>query len=213
MHAFTPERRLAPPLAAVAVVPALRAAASRSPADLVAALQSNDAATRGSAWQGAAAYGAAAVTPLGGIVSDDFEIMRSARRALWVITRHAGRPGAEQEAAAVSKRLCELLASGPTLLRREVLWMLSEIGGDDAIPAIAALLADPVLRGDALCSLMRLPGRKATAALNTAFKTASDDFKYAVADALRKRGESLKSFPSQKLLPVRPTSVSQPAAQ
>jgi hypothetical protein len=91
--------------------------------------------------------------------------------------------------------------------------MLSEIGGDDAIEPMAALLMNVDLRSDALCALARLPGRKITAMLKSAFARASEDFKSALADALRQRGETIRGYPSQKLTPTRATTVTQAASQ
>ena len=88
----------------------------------------------------------------------NFEISRSAKRALYKIVRHAGRPGAKKEAKAVERELIPLLKSDAVTVRREVLWMLSEIGEDDAIAPMAALLTDKEVREDARCALMRLPG-------------------------------------------------------
>lgn len=190
-------------------------AASAPPVDeLLAKIRSTDDAVRGPAWQGAAPYGAAAVKPLAGVMSDaNFEIARSAKRALWVIVRHAGRPGAAREAQAVAKEVASLLPSGSAAVRREALWMLSEIGSDDSITAISALLSDNDVRADALAALMRLPGRKSTAAIKTAFSSAPEEFKFALADALRRRGEKVSGYPSQKLVPTQKTTVThQPPA-
>jgi hypothetical protein len=72
---------------------------------------------------------------------------------------------------------------------------------------MAALLLDPEVREDARCALMRLPGRKATASLRSAFAAAPEEFKFALAESLRQRGEKVKGYPSQKLVPTRPTAV------
>lgn len=197
-------------VAAAALAGTAHAATAVAPAaeELLAKIRSTDDTVRGPAWQGAAPYGAAAVKPLAGVMSDaNFEIARSAKRALWVIVRHAGRPGAAREAQAVAKEVASLLPSGSAAVRREVLWMLSEIGGDDSIPAISALLSDNEVRADALAALMRLPGRKSTAAIKTAFSSAPEEFKFALADALRRRGEKVSGYPSQKLVPTRETTV------
>jgi HEAT repeat protein len=194
--------------AAAGLAAASHAAPPPSTDELVVRLRSRDDAIRGPAWQGAAPYGAAAVKPLASVMSDhDFETARSATRALWVIVRHAGRPGAAREAAAVARELTALLPDHPTPVRREVLWMLSEIAGDDAIAAMASLLSDSEVRSDALCALMRLPGRKSTGAIRTAVAAAPEEFKFALADALRKRGETVRGHPSQKLEPSRQTHV------
>lgn len=190
--------------AATAIGSATHAAESVSVTDLVARIKSTDDKVRGPAWQGAGPVGAPAVKPLAAVMTDpDFEVSRSAKRALYKIVRHAGRPGARKEAQAVEKELIPLLQNSAVLVRREVLWMLSEIGGDDAVAPMAALLTDKEAREDARCALMRLPGRNVTAALNSAFGRASDEFKSALAESLRARGEKVSGYPSQKLVPAR----------
>lgn len=205
----------------LAALAASALAATPSPAaeaaavdDLIARIKSVDDGVRGPAWQDAARFGAPAVKPLAATMAhDDFETARSAKRALWVIVRHAGRPGAGKESKAVTKELIALLGAGPAVVRREVAWMLSEIAGEDAIAPMAALLADKDLRADALCALMRFPGGKATAAIAAAFTSAPEDFKFALADSLRKRGEQVAGYPTQKLTPSRKTNVTyQPPA-
>ncbi len=168
---------------------------------------------RGAAWQGALIYGAPAVKALALVMADDdFETARAARRGLWVIVRHAGRPGSDREARAVAQELSALLVRHPLAVRREALWMLSEIGEDAAVAPMAALLTDPELRTPALGALLRLPGNKVTAALQSAWARAPEDFKFALADALRKRGAKIAGYPSQKLVPTRATTVAQPPA-
>ena len=190
--------------AATVIGSASHAAEVVSVSDLVARIKSTDDKVRGPAWQGAGPVGAPAVKPLAAVMTDpDFEISRSAKRALYKIVRHAGRPGAKKEAQAVEKELIPLLQNSAVPVRREVLWMLSEIGGDDAVAPMAALLTDKEVREDARCALMRLPGRKATVALKSAFGSASEEFKFALAESLRARGEKVSGYPSQKLVPAR----------
>ncbi len=166
--------------------------------------------TRCVALPGRAAYqaGAPAVKPLAEAMTDaDFEVARAAKRALYRIVRHAGRPGAQPEAKAVIKELVPLLQTAPAPVRREVLWMLSEIGGDEVIDPMAALLAGPETREDARCALMRFSSRKATAAFKTAFASAPEEFKFALAETLRGRGVKVSGYPSRKLTPDRQTTV------
>lgn len=194
--------------AAMAAATGVQAAATAAVDPLIAKIRTKDDAVRGPAWQGAAPHGAPAVKPLAEVMTDaDFEIARSAKRALWVIVRHAGRPGAAREAAAVTKELVPLLTNRPTAVRREVLWMLSEIAGDSVVDAISPLLADAEIRDDARCALLRIPGRKVNAALKAAMARAPEEFKYALADSLRLRGENVKEYPSRKLVPTRTTTV------
>ena len=60
---------------------------------LIERIKSPDEAISGAAWQSAGPYGAAAVTPLAALMADwDFELARKAKRALYLVVRHAGRP-------------------------------------------------------------------------------------------------------------------------
>jgi hypothetical protein len=179
-----------------------------SVAELITRIQSPDEAVSGPAWQGAQTYGAAAIQPLAELLANaDFEVARKAQRALCKITRHAGRPGAAQEAKAAETALIALLRHEKPAVRREALWLLSEIASDRAVRPMAALLTDEQAREDARCALMRLPGTRATAALRAAFRAAPEQFKYALADSLRRRGLRVEGYPSQKLVPSRPTTV------
>jgi HEAT repeat protein len=174
-------------------------------ADLVARITSTNDTVRGPAWQNAGPAGAPAVPELARVMTHaDFEIARAAKRALWQVVHHAGRPGAAAEATAVTAALLPLLKTATNPVRREVLWMVSEIGDDTVIPGVAALLTDAELRDDARCSLQRLPGNAATAALKAAFATAPEEFKFALAESLRARGETVTGYPSRKLVPTRP---------
>ncbi|MBI5384338.1 MAG: HEAT repeat domain-containing protein [Verrucomicrobia bacterium] len=208
----TTENRTATLLAgaALGLAAATRAADAISVDDLIAKIKSTDDKVRGPAWQSAGPAGAPAVKPLAALMTDpNFEIARSAKRALYKIVRHAGRPGAKKEALAVEKELIPLLKSDAVPVRREVLWMLSEIGTDDAIAPMAALLTDAEVREDARCALMRFPSKKATDALKSAFAIAPEDFKFALAESLRKRGQKVDGYPSQKLVPTKQTTVGQ----
>ncbi|MBN2505860.1 MAG: HEAT repeat domain-containing protein [Verrucomicrobia bacterium] len=211
MNASKPAALAATPLAALSQM--APAATSPTVEQLVAHIQNTNDSIRGPAWQNAGPAGAPAVKPLAGLMTHkDFEIARAAKRGLWKIVRHAGRPGAQAEAESVERELIPLLASTPHTVRREVLWMLSEIGTDRAVEPMAVLLADKDSREDARCSLMRIPGPKAVAALKTAFGAAPEDFKHALAHALRVRGETVAGYPTRKRVPTKQTSVKQPTS-
>lgn len=182
----------------------------KRPEKLMADLMNTNEVTRASACDAAPEYGATAVRPLAfSMGAPDFELGRRCKRALYKIVRHAGRPGAENEATAVQGKLVPLLSN--TMLavqvRRDLLWMLSEIGTAGAVEPIAALLADKELRDDARCVLMRLPCPEAGVALQQAFAGAPDEFKFALADSLRSRGEMVEGYPSKKLVPTAQTTV------
>ena len=175
---------------------------------LIERIRSPDETVSGAAWQSAGPYGAAAVEPLAALMADeDFELARKAKRALYRVVRHVGHPAAARERKAVERQLILLLGSSPSRVRREVVWMLSEIGSARAIGPMAALLADKELREDARCALTRHPAPGAVTALKSAFANASGDFKYALAESLRQRGEKVEGYPSRKLVPTAPTNV------
>jgi HEAT repeat protein len=175
---------------------------------LVSELQSLDETVRGAAWQNAATVGAPAVKPLAGLMThQDFEIARSAKRALWKIVRYAGRPKTETERKAVQAELVALLSTAPTLVRCEALWMLSEIGDPSIVSSVAKLLAEAEVREAGRCALERMPTSKATRALQRAMATTPGDFRFALGNSLRVRGDAGQGRASQQPQPSRPTSV------
>jgi HEAT repeat protein len=113
-------------------------------------------------------------------------VARAASRALAKIVHYAGRPGTGVQRKEVAAALIAALCAGqPAGVRRELVWLLSEVGDDEAVPPVAALLSDPELRDDARMVLERLPGIKATAALKAALPQAPEDFKPSLAHGLR----------------------------
>ncbi|MCP5115393.1 MAG: hypothetical protein GY953_31580, partial [bacterium] len=91
----------------------------------------------------------------------------------------------------------------PTEVRREVLWMISELSdAKQAAQPVAALLDNTDLREDARKVLERLPGDDAVAALQAGFTRADEGFKFHIAQSLRKRGVAVPGYPCQKLLPT-----------
>jgi HEAT repeat protein len=201
---------------------------------LIARIKDRDDKVRAAAWQRAGKVGAAAVKPLADLMTEtdaevarlakssgtakdeiayNLEVGRAAKHALWDIVRYVGRPGADDEKRPVVDRLCRLLGGGqPTAVLRAVLWMLSEIGGDEAVDAIRnipGILEDKEIREDARCAVERIPGEAATQALWDGLQAASDDFGLAIAQSLRVRGAEVdkEKYPSQKLVPNRQTKV------
>jgi HEAT repeat protein len=189
---------------AVALASASSGAEIPSMESLLSQLRNSDDNVRGPAWKNAGTYGAPAVEPLAKLMTDpDQETARAARRALGQIVHEAGRPGQSARAKAVSSSLVQLLSSSSTVVQAEALWLLSEIAGDTAVPAMATLLSNPQVREDARCALTRLPGQAASRALRSALASAPEDFKPALAQALRARGETVAGYPDQKLVPRR----------
>jgi HEAT repeat protein len=177
--------------------------------ELLAGVKDASDKARTQAWLEAGKAGAAAVKPVAEVMTDDdLEVARAAKRALWKIVRHAGRPGANKDKRAVEAELVGLLGDAqPASVRREVLWMLSEIGGGSSIKPIADLMTNVELREDARTALERIPGKGAVAALKTNFEAAPQDFRPNIAQSLRKRGEKVEGYPSLKLVPTKKTSL------
>ncbi len=179
---------------------------------LIERIQSGDANIRAAARDNAGQVGAAAIAPLAKIASDTdpekFEIAREANRAMQNVVYHAGRPGASDEAKAVSAELIKLVGSEPPLqFRRDVMWMIWQIAGPEAVAPVAALLTNADLRDDARMCLEGLPAAEAVAALRAGMQAAPDDFKPAMAHSLRKRGVDVPGVPDLRLVPTKQTSV------
>lgn len=176
---------------------------------LVAKIKDGDETVRTEAWLGAGDVGAPAVKPLAKVIIEgELEVSRAAMRAIWQIVRHAGRPGATGETKAVVAELDGLLGGDqPKGLRREVLWMVSEIGGDESVDPVAALLSDEDLREDARMVLDRIPGTKSLDALKAALLAVPDDFKINIAQSLRHRGVEVSGHACRKLVPTRKTGL------
>ena len=176
---------------------------------LIAKIKDKSDRVRAEAWLGAGEVGAPAVRPLAAVMTDkDLEVARAAKRGLWKIVRHAGRPRARDEKRVVVAELNGLLNDDqPTPVRREVLWMLSEIGRNKSIEPIAALLSNKELREDARMVLQRIPGKRSLAALKAGLKVAPEDFKLNIAQSLRQRGVRVRGLPCVKLVPTKKTNV------
>ncbi len=177
--------------------------------DLLTQIESGDPDVRTRAWLAAGAVGPTALQPLAKIVAEgSLEVGRAAQRAMWNIVHTVGAPEAEGKKQACAQ-LASLLADGhPTAVRRDIIWMLSEIsdGGED-VNSLALLLNNPELQEDARCALQRMPGDQAVVALKAGFAAAPDEFKYALADSLRRRGQNIDGYPSRKMIPTRQTQV------
>jgi len=185
------------------------AAGNKAVDELIAGIRDASDKVRTQAWLNAGKAGPAAVKPLAEVMTDsDPEVARAATRALWQLARHAGRPGAAKEKRAVETELIGLLGDkNPLSVRREALWMLSEIAGTNSVEPVAGLLKNDELREDARMVLERIPAKSAVAALKAAFEAAPEDFKANIAQSLRKRGQEMAGYPCQKLVPKKKTDL------
>jgi len=188
---------------------AVGAERTKAVADLIAKMKASNAEVRTKAWLGAGEVGWPAVTPLAEVMTDaNLEVARAAKRALWKIVRHAGRPGADQERQSVAVHVSSLLAGDkPVAVRREALWMLSEIGEKGLIKPIAGLLKNNELREDARMVLERIGDKGSLAALKDGFETAPEEFKPNIAQSLRKHGKKVRGYECVKLVPTKQTAV------
>ncbi len=195
--------------AAAAVLAAESNAADDAVGQLLAKIKDKSDKVRYEGISSAGPVGAAAVKPLVQTMTEgEMEVARAARRALWNIVRYAGRPKARKESAAVVQELLAALeGNAPVNVKRELMWMISELAGDEAVEPIAALIKDKDLREDARMVLQRLPGKKSLAALRTALETAPEEFRPNIAVSLRARGQKVAGYPSARLEPTLQTKV------
>ena len=175
--------------------------------ELVKDIRSDRPETRTAAWQQAGTIGAAAVKPLAQLCrAENPEVRRAAKRGLERIVRTVGAPGIQPARSAVIRELLDLLDdSQPVALRRDILWLLSEIAGDESVESIAVLLKHKALREDARMVLERIPGDKSLAALRQALASVPEEFTLPIAQSLRVRGETMdpQTYPCQKLVPTK----------
>ncbi len=181
---------------------------------LLERIKSDDPDVRTAAWLAAGNVGAPAIQPLAEIMAKgELEVSRAAKRAMWKIVRTVGAPGRDACKASVEAELIRLLAEGqPDAIRREALWMLSEIGGEKTIEAIRDIpniLENKAIREDARCCVERIPIQAAVEALKEGLEAAPPDFALALAQSLRARGVEVdkEKYPCQKLVPTKQTKV------
>jgi len=184
--------------------------------NLLSGIQASDPHVRTKAWLAAGEVGAVAVQPLAKVVDEgEMEVSRAAKHAMWQIVRHVGRPDGESKKkdAVVSELLALLNNTDSVPVRREVVRMLSEIGGNESVSAISSLLTHTDLREDARMTLERIPGNESLNALKSGLKSAPDDFKPNLAQSLRARGVDVEGIPCRKLVPTKQTNVKPLAAR
>jgi HEAT repeat protein len=173
-------------------------------------IKSADEAVRADAWMNAAAMGPEVLAPLAALVTHQpLEVTRAAKRAMWKIVHAAGAPGAANRKETSAQLVVIVTGDYPDEVRREVMWMISEISDSEAVEPVAAFLQREPLREDARLVLQRIPGRQAVSALQAAFEKAPESFKFALAESLRDRGVDVEGYPSQKLVPKKATHVSE----
>ncbi len=179
---------------------------------LIVKIKDKDDKVRAAAWQAAGKVGAQALKPLSAVAKEgELEVSRAANRAMWQIVRYTGRPGAESERKATVAALVEVFTDDqlPVQLRRDVIWMLSEVVTNDEFNPDDAgeMFKDAEFRDDMRMALQRIPGDNAIAALKAGLENVPDDFKPAIACSLRARGVDVPNVPCVKLKPTKQTKV------
>jgi hypothetical protein len=183
--------------------------------NLIAKIKDKSDKVRAEGWLNAAKVGADAIKPLAAVTTSgdsDLEVARAAKRALWQIVHNFNHLEAEDRRQAVLNNFQALLTDNwPDAFRREVLWMLSEIGGDSCVESITAALKTRDLIEDASCALQRIPGQASLDALKAALESVPKSYKNSIAHALRVRGvePGLDKYPQENLTPSKPVSPKQ----
>ena len=156
-------------------------------------IESNDAAVRRRAFEGILGLGIEAaaarlvrllVEPGGG---DDV----GARFALHGLAVHATRPGAEAERAAYAEALAAALDGDlHVAAKRFIIGELQLSGRDEAVPALAKLLASDDLAEGARMALLANPSQKAVEALREALPKAKGRLRVGILHALGLRNDA-----------------------
>jgi len=178
--------------------------------EILDGLRGNDDQQRADALDAGRKLGAGGIVPIAPLLGDDeTEVRRAGKRALESIVHDAGKGGAlGAQATEVEAQLIRALKQAKAdQARRDLIWFLSEVGGQPAVDTLAPLLQEKPVREDARCSLERIPLSTAVAALKTAFANAPEDYKFALAESLRNRGEKIEGYPSRRLVPTKSTEV------
>lgn len=185
-------------------------------AELIRKLKSDSNERRTQAWFECGPLGATAIPPLvalWGEADAALEVQRAARHAVFRIVRFSSRPEARQSRKPVLMELNRLVeANGPYQIRRELLWLLSEIAGEESLPILSRLLAQDAVREEACMALERIPGKRSLRILERSLAQAPTDFRPVLAAALARRGREVSGAPSRRLVPKARTQV-QPSSE
>ena len=185
--------------------------ATNAVAELIRALKSDSNERRTKAWFECGPLGAPAIPPLAALWGDadtGLEAQRAARHAVFQIVRFSSRPETRESIKRLLKELHRLVeADEPSQIRRELLWLLSEIAGDESLPVLSRLLAQDAVREEACMALERIPGKRSLKILEGSLAQAPTDFRPVLAAALARRGHKVSGAPSRRLVPRAQTHV------
>jgi tetratricopeptide (TPR) repeat protein len=158
-------------------------------------IKSNSADVRFAAWRRAGEVSPAVIPELGKQAgSSDPGMAKAGREALATIVHSVGRSPLAANWAAVVKGLVTLAGpdSAPSV-RVHAIRLLSNIAGEETVPAIASWIQVPELAEEVVFCLERIPGRASDRALIGAYKEAKSEFKPRILAALghRRSAEAL----------------------
>jgi HEAT repeat protein len=121
------------------------------------------------------------LVPLGAEGKDD----TAARYAVSALVRFAGRPGGENDRAALARGICDALGTtDDTELRTFFVNRLQEVGHDDVVPTLAPLLSDEKLAPHAAAALERIASPAAVEGLKKALPNAAGPSRVALVKSL-----------------------------
>jgi HEAT repeat protein len=153
-------------VAGLIAVPAL----AQSAGELLGKLNSDSGDERLEAARALAPFGAEVIEPLFEMLAgEDSRLGVAARLAIQSVVQHAAGPEGRGHRAPVAEALAaQALADGDTETRTFAVRMLGFVGGDEVVPSLAKLLADPEMHEIARWALVRIPGDAAIEALQEA---------------------------------------------
>lgn len=164
------------------------------PGPLVEELSGKAAPQRRSAPESELAYARAVDSLLPGMSAENLLEREGPQAAFEQICFRAGRPGAENDRAALCKTICERL--GPQTAKPARVWMLRQmerVSGAESVPTLTTLLKDEdaVVRDLSRRALQNNPSADAAAALRTALEQAdAPEWRVALINALGARGDA-----------------------
>src|SRR5947209_9856320 len=154
----------------------------------LADIQSDSADTRFAAWRQAGDASPAVIPQLGKLAARQTGVGKAAREALTTMVHSVGKDPAAANRSGVVQGLVEIGGVGYQLpVRVHAFRLLSNIAGEDAVPAIAKWMSGPELREEVVYCLERIPGEASNKALIGAYKDAPDEFKPRILAALGHR--------------------------
>jgi HEAT repeat protein len=153
------------------------------------AIQSGDINARFAAWRAAGEVSPSVIPQLGKIAASDQPGMaKAAREALTTMTHAVGKDPKAANRAAVVKGLLEISTSAYALpVRIHAIRLLSNVAGEDAVPAIAREIRNPDLREEVVYCMEQIPGDAPMQAVIDAYAAATADFKPRLLAALGHR--------------------------